>query len=490
MKKTEIELPIIVCGEKVYLDKDKEYEEFTYDSGITVKIPKLTEENIEKMKNASNEELKNMDIDEITIFLQKVARKWMEPDYELKKKAIEYGAAITGFDPCFIERDYTIISQFMIDRGELYDQIEAELGDYRLLDDWVMKHECKVHAEPRGKVLHVMVGNVPIASVFTVIRGILSKNVNIAKLPSRDLVTCLFFALSFFDIDPTHPITKATSIVYWSGGDEKIEDRMLNMADVVCVWGGKEAVSKIKPKVPYGAEYIEFGPKRSFSIIDLSMEQDIDKTACRMACDMSLYNQEACFCPLELYVKGGLKQEFLDALIKWLNINAKRWPKGQVKSDINAHILITKLSEQFKGNKVIADKNNDWTIIISKLPKEIVEHPLSRTLFIYEIDDIKEIIPYVSTNNQSIGVFPWEISKKYGHDLLSAGADRMCELGTHAIFRTGFPHDSIYPLARMVRWLSIEKPLSYCGKYLNNIEESEFLYFGYYVESDKQYDKE
>lgn len=480
MKNLNIDLPIIVCGKKINIENWMEVQEFKYDTGASVRIPKITKENIEAIRMSSNNELKALDIDEITIFLQKVARKWMEPDYELKKKAIEYSAAITGYDPCFVERDFTIISQFMIDRGEMYDQIEAELGNYRILDEWIPKHECLVHAEPRGKILHVMVGNVPIASVFTVIRGILSKNINIAKLPSRDLVTCLFFALSFFDVDPMHPITKATNVIYWTGGDEKIENEIFSMSDVVCVWGGNEAVSRIKPKVPYGAEYIEFGPKRSLSIIDLSKEQDIDKTACRMACEMSMYNQEACFCPLELYVKGGLKKDFLNSLVKWLTINSKRWPKGWVKDDINAHILITKLSEQFKGNRVIAGDNNEWTIVISKLPKENIEHPLSRTLFIYEIDEIEDVIPYISRNNQSIGVFPWNISQKYGHDLLSAGADRMCELGTHAIFRTGFPHDSIYPLARMVRWLNIERPLSYCGKYLNNLEESEFLYFGYY----------
>lgn len=488
MNNLNIELPIMVCGEKIELDGVMEAAEFTYDSGAIIKIPKLSAEHIERIKMSDNEELKNLDIDEITVFLQKVAQKWMDPDYELRKKAIEYGAAVTGYHPCFIERDYMIISNFMIDRGEMYDQIEAELGNYRILDDWVQRHECMVHAEPRGKVLHVMVGNVPIASVFTVIRGIMSKNVNIAKLPSRDLVTCLFFALSFLDVDPDHPITKATNIVYWAGGDEKVEDKMFGMSDVVCVWGGKDAVTKIKPKVPYGAEYIEFGPKRSLSIIDLSIEQDIDKTACRMACEMSMYNQEACFCPLELYVKGGIKQEFLDSLQKWLTINAKRWPKGFVKSDINAQLLSTKLSEQFKGNKVIAGESNEWTLILASLPKENIEHPLSRCLFIYEIDSMEEIVPYISRNIQSIGVFPWDISKDYGHLLLSAGADRMCELGTHAVFRTGFPHDSVYPLASMVRWLNIEKPLSYCGKYLNNVNESEFLYFGYYNESDKEYD--
>ena len=480
-----IDLPLVLLGEKIEIDGQTDVETISYESGLTIRLPKVTPEHIEKLRQSSNSELKKMSLPEITIFLQKVGYLWQNPDYELRKKAIEISSKITGFDECFIARDFDVITGYAATRPEMFDQINAELGSYHILDEWLPREECYHHAEPRGKVFHVMVGNIPIASMFSVIRGILTKNMNIAKLPSRDVSSYLFFILSFLDVDPNHPITKSLSALYWTRGNSEIEDPIIQMSDVVCVWGGEEAVNAIKPKIPSKTEFIEFGPKRSLSIIDLDRTDDYFKTACRLACDMSIYNQEACFSSQIAFIKGGRVDEFIENLKYWLDINSKRWPKGFMSFDNNAHISINKLKEIFSGHQVITSKDNEWCLIKCNDINYKPTHPLGRTMYIYVIDDILQVMNFIDREVQTAGVFPWEVGFEYKDKFAEQGLDRICELGAHTLPRVGFSHDSILPLSRMVRIISLERSIAYKGKYLDYTPEDEYLYFGYYTNEDE-----
>lgn len=110
-----------------------------------------------------------------------------------------------------------------------------------------------------------MVGNVPIASVFTMVRGGLAKNTTIAKLPQRDPITALFFAMSFQDVDPSHPITKTTSVMFWKGGSPT-EDKFLQFSDAVCVWGGKTSVEAIKKRFRLRLNLLNLVPKGALAL--------------------------------------------------------------------------------------------------------------------------------------------------------------------------------------------------------------------------------
>ena len=478
MKKI-IDLPIIICGEARYLTESAPSVSIDYNSGITLRFPKVMPEDIEKIKAFDKTSLSRMSINEIVYFLEKVGKLWQSKEFEMRNEAIELSSKITGYDPYIINRDYHIVGEYCATRTELFDQIDAEFGSHFVLDEWMPKHDCMVKAVPRGKVLHIMVGNIPIASVFTTIRSILTKNLTIAKLSSRDPVTSLYFLLSFLQIDPEHPVTKSLSVMFWKGGDEEIENPIMDLSDVICVWGGEEAVKKIKPKVPFRAEYIEFGPKRSFSILDLSKINNIDNAAARLASDMCLYNQEACFSPLAAFFIGGITEEFIERLKYWLRINNRRMPKGRARFDDHAHVSRTKLEELFKGNDVIESKNNQWTLVFKDKVEKIEYHPLGRTMFLYNIKSVDEVLPLISTDTQTIGVFPWEIGFQYKDLIAEMGADRICELGTHTLPRPGFPHDSIYPLTRMVRWMNLERPMSFKGKYNDDEAATGRLYYGY-----------
>lgn len=474
-----IDLPIIICGEVVELEEGMDVNTIEYETGVTLRFPKVTEEHLEKIKKFDNKKMADLTVDDILNFLQKIGMHWSSNQYEGKEEAIELSAKVTGYDRYFTERDYLIISEYCVCRGELYDQMEAELGSHFILDEWVPRQDCLIKAFPKGKALHIMVGNIPIASTFTILRGIMTKNQTIAKLSSRDPVSSLMYFLSFIKIAPDHPITRSLSIFFWKGGDEQIEKPVMEMSDVMCVWGGENAVMKIKPKVPFRTEYIEFGPKTSLSIIDLSKVENIDNAAARFASDVSIYNQEACFSPLNAFFIGEITEEFIERATYWLNINAQRWPKGYTTFDDHAHMARTKLEQMYLGNRVVHGEENRWQMIIKKNLERLSYHPLGRSIVMYRVNDISEVYPFVTELTQTISFWPWDLAAENCDKLAELGAERMCELGTHGIFRTGFSHDGIYPLARMVRWVNLERPMKFKGKYMDNEEMTAAVYYGY-----------
>ncbi|MGW6012470.1 acyl-CoA reductase [Streptomyces sp. NPDC055210] len=228
-------MPILVEGRLVHRT-DAEPHVITYESGCQVTIPRVTGEIADEVLRMSRLALAGLHLDEITVFLSRVGRVWADPGHPGRGEAVELAAQITGYPKTVLEGDYRRIAR-ACDRAKLYDILETDLGDPLLLDDWIPRQSVFLRAVPKGRVLHLMVGNVPLAGLFTLVRGLLTKNVTVAKLPSRDLVSTLAFARAFVDVDPEHPLTRALSVLYWPGG-EAVEQRFIDGSDVVCAWGG------------------------------------------------------------------------------------------------------------------------------------------------------------------------------------------------------------------------------------------------------------
>jgi long-chain-fatty-acyl-CoA reductase len=259
-----VEMPIIVCGEIKRPSPDNRMI-LKYETGLEVHLPALEPSDIEKIRQSTNEGIASLHIDDIAIFMNELGMRWLDEGFESRRLAVEFAKKTTQYQGPSIFYDLGLLST-ALRRIKIYDMLEMEIGNPYLLDEWIPRKAVYLHAEPRGKVVHIMVGNIPMAGLFSIVRSVLTKNVTIAKLPRRDLLTTLLFALSFVQLDPNHPITKSITVAYWEPGSA-IEDQMLQMADVVCAWGEKGSIEPIKRKISYGTEFVEFGPKKSIHLI-------------------------------------------------------------------------------------------------------------------------------------------------------------------------------------------------------------------------------
>jgi long-chain-fatty-acyl-CoA reductase len=470
-----VDLPKIICGEEIFPSADTESVQIAYASGTVVRIPKVTDADFERIA-AHRELLDAIPISEVTSYLHRGGAPFANLDDALVAEAASLCHDTTGFSKEMVERDYKLIGGYLFHRSILYDLLDAELGDHRMLDEWVRQQVARIRAFPRGRVFHVVAGNVPLSSMYSLVRSVLTKNHTVIKLPSRDMVSCLYFARSLIANNPAgHPLSKAISVVYCDAQDPMF-DRFIDSSDLVCGWGQGESLRNIKQKLPQGVPMLEFGPKRSLSLI-YADECDPDKAAMRIAHDVAVYDQEACFSPQRLFVIGD-HVPLVAAICNWLDTQETFYPKGRITQDADSHVLRTRLEGIYRENTVKSGAS--WTIIVSDDPQAMLDHPLSRTLFVHPIAAIDDIVPFVDDETQSISLYPYAAhAEELGNLLCARGVVRICEAGMISHFRQGFTHDGCYPLRHFVRLAYLDETLEYVYKYGNpSVAQYEVRLFG------------
>jgi len=96
-------------------------------------------------------------------------------------------------------------------------------------------------------------------------------------------------------------------------------------------------------------------------------------------------------------------------------------------------------------------------VLLSDRPVEF--HPTHKTANVVMVPSLDEAVRYVNVATQTIGVYPFHRKAELRDHLASAsasasaGAQRVCRLGTANDHVLGSPHDAMYPLQRFVHWM-------------------------------------
>jgi hypothetical protein len=90
-------------------------------------------------------------------------------------------------------------------------------------------------------------------------------------------------------------------------------------------------------------------------------------------------------------------------------------------------------------------------VILSDRPVEF--QPTNKTSNVVMVESLDDAVRYVNVATQTIGVYPYERKARLRDRLASAGAQRVCRLGTANAHVLGSPHDAMYPLQRFVHWM-------------------------------------
>lgn len=464
MDDLEFDLPMIVNGRAVLPTDRPDNHVIAYETGVTIRIPVMLASDLAEIQAAREQlavALSRLTTDELTLFLHAAGDNWMSRTSQWRRLADSYAHKITGFSAAMIEADYETIGHFMTQRFHTWDTIAAEFGNERIFDEWIPNQMCLVRAFPRGLVLQYLVGNLPLAGLYSVLRGIITRNVNLLKLPSRDLVTVLALVQTMIDTDPDHPVSRSLSVAYWPH-DAEIGADCLASADAVCIWGGGDAVEAVKRKVRANVPVSEFGPRWSASMVDLTI-CDPDEAALRLVEDVGFYDQEACFNTQRAFVKGDL-DSFRSCLRRYFELFAERYPLGSNR-DALAHRSATLLEARYLGHDV--DEGKDWAVIsmAKGLADPAFAHPLARTLMLYSVEDFAEALPHLNSQMQTVSVMPWALSQQLRDELAWAGANRIVDLGWSRMPRQGFTHDGMFGMHPLVRLVMHERSRHDFGKY-------------------------
>lgn len=460
-----IDVPAVICGRPVWPSERDESYAIDYESGTRLRFPVPNADDLAAIQGFDRFLLHGLHTQDFVGFIARVGTFWVPENrtHPIYRQALDVMCAINGYGEKMAQRELNIVGSVLRHTAAWYDLLEAELGSRFYMDEWVARGDALVHAQPLGRILHVLVGNVPISGIMSLLRGCVTKNQSIGKLAKRDPITTLSFVLSCHELLPDHPITQSLSALYWPAGGE-FEQAAIEQCDMVCVWGGSAAIDSLKKRTPPHVEVIEFGPKSSFAVVGRESANSA-KVAVDLAHDVALYDQEACFSPQLVFVEGDC-DAFVLHLKRGLELYARVLPKSTPPPDNHAHVWRSRLEAHYAGRTVLESEGTGWTIIVIADLAEITEHPLSRVIFVVPVADLSMCVPFVTPQTQTIAMSPWARNVEIRDEATLRGAAKITEIGLVETIRPGATHDGMYPLQRFVRWVCVERGCDHWGKFV------------------------
>ncbi len=264
------------------------------------------------------------DINDVLDIIGQVGDLWNNPNYDIRKEALEIIPMMTGQSKelCEIELMGTLV---LWNKKNAEGQLLGEIGGKQYLEQWIPKNNVRIHAQPRGLVLHNLAGNAFNLGLLTLFFGLVTKNVNLIKLSHEDPYVSIKLCESIAEVDKN--ISKEIAALYWKGSRGDIYDELFISGTIDCVlaWGGIQSIEDIRRRgYQYGIKIIDNGPKLSFSIISENIFQNVnymEEVAQKVAIDVVCWNQKACLSPRVIYIVDNPQKS---ALLQETNFNSSQ----------------------------------------------------------------------------------------------------------------------------------------------------------------------
>ncbi|NCB46620.1 hypothetical protein EOM81_06355 [bacterium] len=436
------------------------------------------------------------DIDCILDILDNVSAAWADPNYHLRVKAAEVLPKLTDFSPEMTDAGFDVVSQICA-RENLEKRLKGEFNSLRLFDEGEEQPHLgyKLKAKSRGVLVHLTAGNVFVGAVDSLVSGIITKNVNILKMSRVDTVFPVLFIESIKEHDPAGIIWPNQAAISWKGGDESIENPILNSPATIVFWGGYEALKSLKSRLGDAARLVENGPRFSFAVIEgrKIKVSTAPQIAASLGLDVARWDQQACSSPHVVYVldkdikTSHLLMEYLyDELLKL----SEDLPAGNLTFDEKVEIRkvreLAAMSQAKGEGRLECPEDFSFTLVLEYDPVFKVSC-LNRTLFIKRISSIEDLIVQVkplSSYLQTVGVCAYpECFARLEDELFELGAKRVTEIGGMSEGHDGAPHEGEFMLRRLVDMVALEyrdTPESRVEKLLSQINSS--VYYNSIIE--------
>jgi hypothetical protein len=346
-------------------------------------------------------------------------------------------------------------------RESLETMVSSNFHDPTVLDGWVTRtdklgNQGHLRAFP-PRMVHMLAGNAPAGCIASVAQGALVKAINLFKMPSSDPFTTVAVLRTMADIDPDHPVVRSMSAVYWEGGDEAIERTVYRpqFFDRIVAWGGGPAINNVIRYLGPGIQLISFDPKSSISMIGREVFESDDivaDVAERVASDTTVFNQEACLASRFVFIEGQRQEVegFCAAVAQGLAVDrdfasavAPPLP-SEVRDEIEVMATMGEI-------KVWGSFDGHGIVVLSDQPVDF--HPTNKTSNVVIVPSLEDAMRYVNVATQTIGLYPWHRKAELRDLLASAGAQRLCRVGTVNQHVPGSPHDAMFALQRFVHWM-------------------------------------
>ncbi len=385
-----------------------------------------------------------------------------DPDGSLAE-ALERSVKTNPLPRDVLERSYASLGR-IFDRRLMEFQVAQELGGADVVDGWrevatPSGRLARIRAFPT-RLVHIIAGNAPGVAAQSVIRGALTKCVNLLKLPSNDLYSATAILRALAAVAKDHPVTRSFSAAYWRGGDAAVEGRLFRpqFFDKIVAWGGESTIRGALKYVGPGFELVAFDPKTSISMIGrevFASDETLEDVTAKAAFDATLMNQQACVSSRFQFIEGSVKD--VDRYCAKLQ---QKLGDERPTASSSPIPLAGAIRDELDGLRAFEDEYRVFggyegrgIVVRSDAPVDF--YPDNKIVNVVRVANLADAVRHVSVATQTVGVFPAARRIELRDALCSAGTQRVVALGL-AQPETGLPHDGFYPLHRFVRWVTDE----------------------------------
>ena len=445
--------------EKATLTEEARLEVYLHQHPITAEKPSEQLKEIVNSLKERQEWLNSQPIDAIIGLIGEVAKKWSTNPKLMRIK----------------DRGLLFLSSWCEEKHLRSIANMGLRGDTNYMDNFLPFPDSNNHylkATPRGLVCHWLAGNVQILGMFALVQSIISKNVNLLKVSSRDDGVFTSILNEFKGVSYTsssgHSISgdnllKTIAVIYFNHNAHNLGEEMSKQADVRIAWGGRESVEAVAGyPARFDTETVIFGPKLSFSVIakeELDSLQAAKKLARKISVDVSVFDQTGCASPHNLYVEIGGEvspEEFINILGDSMRKTEVQIPKPTMSPEQVSQIHSIRGVYDFKGS-VKGSDTMSWTILLDDLD-EIDKPVYSRVLFVHKVDSIFDSLKFIDDNTQTIGIAaPTEKAINFAKEATRRGVMRLPLIGRMLNFE--MPWDGVFLFDRLVKWNTLGGPL-------------------------------
>lgn len=337
-------------------------------------------------------------------------------------------------------------------------------GSMALMADRIFPTKDRAGPDPRPRIramptrqLHITAGNASIVPLISTLRAFATKGAAVVKSPAESIVPSSILGLAMHEVDPSHPLTRHTSLVYWKGGDRRIEDVLFapGAFDRLVVWGSPQTMESVAPRVS-STKTIFLNPRYGLSMIGHeAFSGQLRDAAIRAAADSLIANQAACTASLVHYVEGT-EQEALDycqvlrdVLAEWDRVLPHR-PSRAVLGKLR-HL---RRAEFLQGTWFENGRWPDTASVVVFMPRafDLAVHPMSRCILVRQVDDLRHALSFVHPGVSTIGIYPEARREELRNDLAARGVSNILPLGECERAYAGMPHDGMRILSELVSW--------------------------------------
>jgi len=404
--------------------------------------------------------------------LSDVARNWLQPDYPLRRLALEQGPAATGFSAatlasgldCFFRQltpeNFQALLEQDLGHGQRLDRLVAAEAEHK-------SNRAGIAIAPE-LLVHITAGNLPVPALVSIVLGVLVRSAQFVKCATGATLLPRLFAHSLYEAEPK--LGACLEVAEWAGGDHALTDALFTEADCVTATGSDSTLEAVRLRVPAKTRFLGYGHRVSFAFVSHRALSGLAsrKVVERAAADVIAWNQLGCLSPHLIYVEegGGLSAEkFAEALAVELEGREALEPRGEVPTEAAAAIATRRSLYEIRAahspdTRQWASRNSTaWTVVYEADPRFQLSC-LNRFIYVKGVRSLTEALENADNVRGKVSTVglaaPEDRAQDLATELARWGASRVCPLGQMQNPPLAWRHDGRPALGDLVAWTDWE----------------------------------